>query len=148
MMMNFINHLEGFVSSKIAVTKGLFTLIKLEAKLAGLNVYPLLIKLSALIALFFSVWLTAMLLLGYSIMLVFGHFLIAIIGVLLVNVGLLIIVLKSLATSLKQMSFEKTRACLSHFQPKDTYELTKRTAGFNSQAGEAIANGENEANKT
>ncbi|MDI9818180.1 MULTISPECIES: hypothetical protein [unclassified Legionella] len=126
-MINFIEHLEGLIASKVALSKGLFTLLKLEARLAGLTVYPLLINLGMLIALCFSTWLTAVFLAGYIIML-FAGMLAAIITVLLVNLLMLFFIIKRLILCLRHMSFEKTRALLH--QPKDGYELTQGTTEF------------------
>ncbi|KTD19951.1 Uncharacterised protein [Legionella lansingensis] len=127
--MGFIEHLEGLIVSKYAVAKGLFTLFKLEAKLAGLNVVPFLIMLGAFIALCFSAWLTLMILLGYLILLLVGP-LMAMILMLVLNIVALIFVVKSLTSCVRQMSFEKTRALLTKYQSKDGYELTKRNTEF------------------
>ncbi|WP_045106548.1 hypothetical protein [Legionella hackeliae] len=124
-MMNFIEHLEGFFASKIAATKGMYTLFKMEAQLAGLNIVPLLLSLGALIALCFSGWLTFMVLIAYLLMFLMNP-LLAIIVVLLLNIIALFFVIRSLASCIKQMSFEKTRALLAN-QPRDSYELTKKT---------------------
>ncbi|WED43697.1 hypothetical protein [Legionella cardiaca] len=123
-MMNFIEHLERLIFGKIAVAKGLMTLLQLEAKLAGLNIVPLLLSIGALMALFFSGWLTVMVLIGYWLTFWFG-FLIALIVILLLNIIALFLVIKSLISCIRQMSFEKTRALLRDHS-KDSHELTKK----------------------
>ncbi|KTC86285.1 hypothetical protein [Legionella brunensis] len=125
-MINFIEHLEGLIVSKIAVARGVLTLFRLEAKLAGLNIVPLLTSLAVLIALCLSTWLTVMVLIGYLITLLIGP-LLAMITVLLLNAVALFFVGISLSSCIKQMSFEKTRALLSNQQSEGSHELAKRT---------------------
>ncbi|ASQ45331.1 hypothetical protein [Legionella clemsonensis] len=131
-MINFIEHLEGVIASKMATAKGMYTLFKLEAQLAGLNIVPLLVSIGALIALCFSGWLTLMVLISYLLMLLIGP-LLAIITVLILNIIALFIAIRSLASCIRQMSFEKTRALLTN-QPKETHELTKTTTAIHKSA--------------
>lgn len=123
-MRNFINHIEGYFSSKFNLGKGIIHLIKLEAKLAGFNIVPLLISFAVLIALCFSGWLILMLLIGYILLLVVGP-LPTLIIILVLNGGGLFWAVKSLLSCVKQMSFEKTREFLLKHQMKDNHELTQ-----------------------
>ncbi|WP_126320091.1 hypothetical protein [Legionella jordanis] len=122
-MIKFIDHLEGLIVSKYTLGKALFSLFKLEARLAKLNIVPFLASIGALIALCFSGWLTLMVLIGYLIMLLTGP-LLAIVITLFLNLIALWLTVKSLSSCIKQMSFEKTRALLS-YQPGESHELTK-----------------------
>ncbi|KTD13401.1 hypothetical protein [Legionella jamestowniensis] len=131
-MINFIEHLEGIITSKIATAKGMYTLFKLEAQLAGLNIVPLLISLGALVALCFSGWLTFIVLIGYLLMFLISP-LLAIIIVFILNIIALIITAKRIASCIRQMSFEKTRALLTN-QPKESHELAKTTTALHKSA--------------
>jgi hypothetical protein len=124
-MMKFINHLEGLLVSKYTIAKALLTLFKLEAKLAGLNIAPLLISIGAITALCFSGWLLLVMLIAYPIMLLLNPF-VALFIIFALNVLALGFAVKSLMLCVKQMSFEKTRALLTQYQPKESHELTQR----------------------
>ncbi len=111
--MRILDELEGLVSSQWGVIKAGLSLTKLEAKLAGLSVYPLLINWCLLLVCLTSVWLSAMGLLGYGLMWASDNVLVAIAGVFLFNILAFGILLQYLFFNLKKMSFEKTRAYLS-----------------------------------
>jgi|GEM_PF-2280044 len=110
--MKFIEHLDGLISSKINSVKGLWTLFKLEAKLAGLTVLPVLISVALLSALAITMWLTTMVFLG-CLLHIYGTSLLASIGfVLVLNCCLLLLVGNFLKRGINKMSFSKTRSCL------------------------------------
>lgn len=130
--MNLIEHLKGLVSSQAEVTKGIWTLFKLEAKLAGLNIVPLFVSLGAMIISFMTLWMTAMALLGYLIVVFSGNAIVlGFIGILLLNSGLLMFALKCMRTSIQRMSFEKTRVSLFHNQLRDDNEFSEQAADIN-----------------
>lgn len=131
--MKFIEHLDGLVSSKIEIAKGIYTLFKLEAKLAGMNIYPLLFSLCLLIPIVLTLWLSLMVLIAYLMFVLTDMTLIAIITVLILNLGISIYLIKNLKGCLQQMSFKNTRACFDKPQLSDTHESTKeKTADVNS----------------
>ncbi|MDI1352881.1 MAG: hypothetical protein PSV35_08995 [bacterium] len=111
--MKLLEHLEGFISGKFHVAKTLLSLIKLEARLAGLSVFPLLLNLCLLFIVLMSVWFTTMLMLGYCFMLWIESPLAALFMVLALNLILLLMLIKYLTFNLKNMSFEKTRGYFS-----------------------------------
>jgi len=107
--MKVIEELEGLVSSKWGVVTSLISLIKLEARLAGLSIVPLLLNLFVLFIVLTTVWLTAMVMLGYGILHLYGSGMIAISSVLLINIVALAILIKYLTFNLKKMSFEREK---------------------------------------
>jgi len=124
-IMRFIDELEGLVSSQLNVIKACLTMTKLEARLAGLSIYPLLINLCLLLACLTCVWLTAMGMLGCALMLWFDSALIAISCIFLFNTLLLGMLFGYLLSNLKNMSFAKTRAYLSGSREHDRNEFEK-----------------------
>ena len=120
--MKLIEELEGLVSSKWGVITSLISLMKLEARLAGLSIAPLLLNLFVLFIVLITVWFTAMAMLGYGVFHLYGSGMIAISSVLLINIVALTILIKCLSLNLKKMSFEKTRNYFSSNQEPDDHE--------------------------
>jgi len=110
--MNVLEELDGIVAGKLAVLKTFIALIRLESKLAGLSVYPLLLNICLLLIVLMTVWATGTLLLGYSFFLICHNVLIAIGIVFLLNLAVVFGLFKYLSSNLRQMSFEKTRQYL------------------------------------
>ena len=123
--MNILESLEGLFSSKLNLAKTLISLVKLEARLAGLSVFPLLLTICFLFVLLMTVWLSAMILLMYLISLTLKPPVLAVVLVLLLNIGLLIIAIKYLIFNVRKMSFEKTREYFSHSKRSENHELKK-----------------------
>lgn len=121
--MNIIEEIEKLVFNKIGVFKSLYSLIKHEAKLAGLSVVPLAITLFCLFIVLMSSWLVVTVLLGYCIYLIADNSLISILLVFLFNISILFVLTKYLVFNLKNMSFEKTR---EYFSKGDEDEAIKR----------------------
>ncbi|MFC3907663.1 hypothetical protein ACFORL_01035 [Legionella dresdenensis] len=112
--MKLIDHLDGLVSSRINAVKGIWALFRLEAKLAGLTVFPLLVNLVWLLVLLVTVWFSAMALLAYiSFYYTGGQTLLSIELVFGVNIALLLIAMLCLKRKIRNLSFEKTRTCLA-----------------------------------
>ncbi|WP_133131215.1 hypothetical protein [Legionella yabuuchiae] len=122
-----IDELIGLVSSKYEAVKTLLTIIKLETKLAGLSVFPLVINLGILIAIALTAWFTAMILVGYGFYVLFNHFFIAILGVSILNLIFLGLSIKYLLYTLKNMSFERTRRLLSQQKGNSDDDNEKRS---------------------
>lgn len=129
--MLFLEQLEGLVSNQLAVFKTCISITKLEARLAGLSVAPLLVSVCLLFIGFISVWLSGMTLLGYSLMLVTDNILITLGSVFIINCFVVGIVYTRLRCNLKNMSFEKTRAFIS--KAKESHEIEK-TGDINTRA--------------
>ncbi|KTD74207.1 hypothetical protein Ltuc_2054 [Legionella tucsonensis] len=119
--MEALKQLEALIAAKISVIKTVCSLIRLEARLAGLSVFPLLLNICLLLVVLFTVWLSVMFLIGYFAYLASGYFvhlvpnrlLLSILFVLLLNVGFLLGLLKYLSFNIKSMSFQKTREFFS-----------------------------------
>ncbi len=136
--MRFIDELEGLVSNQISVVKTCLSITKLEARLAAICVYPLLINLCMLLVCLTSIWLTAMGMLGYVFMHVFNNALIAMACVFLVNILLLGILLGYLLSNLKKMSFAKTRAYLANNREPESHEFKETGDDCNGNPGKKI----------
>ncbi|MFA5960299.1 MAG: hypothetical protein WC785_07260 [Tatlockia sp.] len=126
--MHFFEHVEGYISSKITLAREIMTLARLEAQLAGLNVVPLLLHASLLLALILSLWPTVLVLIGYLLFLLTHKLYVSILGVLLINLAGLFYLGKSSKKHLKTMRFERTRESLAYLKQKDANESTKETA--------------------
>ncbi len=107
--MKIIEEIAGLVSGKLDVFKTIVSIIRLETRLAGLSVYPLLLNVCMLLIVLMAMWLSTLLLVGYLALLTFDSTIAAIIFILLLNGGLFLGLLKYLTFNLKKMSFEKTR---------------------------------------
>lgn len=136
--MRFIDELEGWVSSETGVIKTFLSMIKLEAKLAGMSVFPLLMNLCMVFVSLTCVGGSAMGLLTYLLMQAFHSLLLALVLVFLINCVLLGFLCSYLRFNLKKMSFEKTRAYVS--RPRESERDESKTIGdsFNSGPGEKI----------
>lgn len=111
--MNFIQHIEGFVVNKISSIKDIYSLFKMEARLAGLSVFPLLLNLCMLFVVLLTVWFSTMLLIGFFTFYLLDAWLWSLLIILSLNLCLLLGLIKYLNYNLKNMSFEKTRMFLS-----------------------------------
>lgn len=129
--MEIFKALEGLVSSQMHVIRASLSLTKLEARLALLSIFPLIINIGLLFAVLLSLWLTTMGLLGYGLVLILDNYLYAGLGLLSVNVLLLVLLLWYLKFNLDSMSFKNTRAYLS----RGKYERQKTSEANNSDVG-------------
>lgn len=107
--MNIIKETEQFISNKVEGIKALFSLITLEAQLAGLSIYPVLITLCLLFAIAITTWWALVVFIGYVFIITLHSVLWAILFVLFLNIGLISALLAYLSFNLKNMSFPKTR---------------------------------------
>lgn len=124
--MEALKQLEALIAAKISVIKTVLVLFRLEARLAGLSVFPLLMNICMLLVIFMSVWLTAMFLLGYVVAWTLNSLLWALVFILLLNLGLLFGLSKYLSYNLNNMSFQKTREYFSQNQDAE-HEKIKKT---------------------
>ncbi|QDP72645.1 hypothetical protein FOG18_08795 [Legionella israelensis] len=124
--MKAIDELTGLVSSKLEVFKAIFSLIKLEIRLAGLSVFPLLLNLCLLIVILLSTWISIMVLGGYALEKLFDSIFLALVSVCGLNILFFIILLRYLKFNLKKMSFEKTRQILADTKGSNAHDLQER----------------------
>ena len=122
--MNLIEHLDGLLSGQLTIIKMVFSIAKLEARLAGLSIFPLFLTMVLLLTILMSTWLGVMLLLGLTFALLIDNFIAIIALVLFVNVGFFILLLSYLSFNLKKMSFERTRA---YFSDRERHDKQKKT---------------------
>lgn len=129
--MTILDHFEGFIKGNITVAKTFMSLIKLEARLAGLSLFPLLLNLCMLLVITFGVWFSLMMLLHYCFLIVLNSYLLSVFLIFGVNVLSFFLIIKNLSLHLKRMSFEKTRESLSHHM-RTNHESTQTIACRNS----------------
>lgn len=147
-MTQFFEQIEGLINSKISVFKTLFSIFKLEARLAGLSVYPLLLNVCMLFIVLFTLWLSTMLVIGYFAMLFLHTLLQAVFFVILLNLILFFILIKFLTYNLANMSFEKTRACLSPKESSQDEQLKTSIAQRDSNTGTSITSSTKTSDET
>lgn len=133
--MEALKQVEHLVSTKLSVIKAVLSLMQLEARLAGLSVFPLLLNLCMLLIVLMTFWLSICILIGYEFLLASNNFPLALFLVFTLNLGVLWGLAKYLAFNIKNMSFEKTRSHI--FQNKDMDdECEKTTDRANSSDGQ------------
>lgn len=124
-MIKILEHLEGYISEHVHMAKTLLSLIKCEAKLAGQSIVPLVLTSCVLMVILGTVWLSAMILAGYYLLVLSGSFAVACSIILALNVLILLILIKYLSYTVKNMSFVNTREFFSQNERND-HELTKK----------------------
>ena len=122
--MKLFEEIEGLVSNKIGIMKTMISIVKLETRLAGLSVYPLILNICAVLIVSMGIWLTSMVLIGHSISVWSGNISLGITAVLSLNILMLLGLLKYMSFNIKNMGFEKTRAYLLKMRVTDHAELT------------------------
>lgn len=137
--MKIIEELEGYVSNKIGIVSTLLSLFKLEAQLAGLSIYPLLINLCMLLITLLTTWCTVMLLVGYFVYIYFGTLVLGLALVFMLNLILIACLLKYLTYNLKSMSFMKTRKYFSQSESTSYDKLEEKTPYPDSESGTTTA---------
>lgn len=125
--MNSLDNIERLVSAKISVVKNLFSLIKLEARLAGLSVFPLILNLCMLVIVLSTVWLSAMMMLGFAANLLIHNVLLSLFLILALNIIFLVILLNYFSYHLNNLSFPNTRNYFSQTETNE-YEQLEETS--------------------
>lgn len=129
--MRFLDELEGLVSSKVGAISSLLSMIKLEARLAGISIFPFIITIFMLFIVLLSTWLITMVAVGYGVML-FYNTIIALLCVLIINVLILGILSKYAIYNLNNLSFQNTRRYFSKEQESTSNEHSQTTEIANS----------------
>ncbi len=129
--MNILEQIEGLVSTKLGVVKSAASLFKLEARLAGLSVFPLILNVALLIVVLLSLWLSTLFFGWYLIYLATENILASTIAIIFVNLLLILGLVKYLSFNLKCMSFEQTRAYFSKEESPDHDKLEKTSNSSN-----------------
>lgn len=115
--MNVIEDIEGLVSNKLEIFKTMFAIVKLETRLVGLSIFPLILNVAMILVAMMTAWSSFMIIVGYTLVHWFSSFMIGIFGVMSLNVLIGFGLCKYLSFNLKNMSFEKTRA---YFNRRET----------------------------
>ncbi len=145
--MKIIEEIEGFFSEKVSAFKTLTSMMKMEAKLAGLSVFPLLINLCALFIILITVWFSLMALSGYLILPFVGTPVLAVLSIFILNMILFFGLLKYLTYNLRNMSFEKTREYFSRTENDDYEQIEKTTNSQHSVDAETTVLSTNESGR-
>jgi hypothetical protein len=125
--MKLFENIEGFASDCLSLVKTIVSIFKLEAKLARLSIFPLILNLCMLFIIAITVWLSSMFILGYYSALTFNSIIIAAAIVLLINLLSLVLLIQYLKFNLRNLSFEKTRAYFSKKEEKPYEKLEEST---------------------
>jgi hypothetical protein len=133
--MEALKQVEGLVSAKLSVIKAVLSLIRLEARLAGMSVFPLLLNICLILIVSMTFWLVTSVLIGYEIFVVSNDVPLSIFLVFLLNLGVLLVLAKYLAFNIKNMSFVKTRSYFSENKSMDD-EFKKTIKSTNSDNGQ------------
>lgn len=123
--MNLLIDIENLVSAKLDVVKTAVSILKLETRLAGLSVYPLLLNLCFLLVGLVGMWTTAMLALGYILELWIHNILLSLVTVLALQIMIIFGLLKYLSFNLNNMSFSRTRQFIA--KKEHAYVEQKKT---------------------
>lgn len=126
--MRILTDIESLVSAQLEVMKTAYSLLKVETRLAGLSIFPLLINLLLLLVSLIGTWTVGMVAMGYLIYLFLPNILLCMVVVLVLNFVILLGLLQYLSFNLKNMSFEKTRQFLN--QTERDYVQQKKTSSF------------------
>lgn len=126
--MGLKDDLEGFVSTKLSIIKTILSIVKIETRLAGLSVFPLIVSLCLLLIVISTTWLLTISLLGYWISLHSGSVFLAFLVLILLHAIIFLGLVKYLIFNIKNMSFEKTRAIFSNKESQNDDKSTKTTA--------------------
>jgi len=111
--MSIINHLEGLVSNKLQIIKSIFLLFKLEARLAITSIKAVIVTGILLVVILLTLWVALLALMAYFIMLLFNSVLLGFAVMIGINIIVLFILYYFLKKNLTNMSFQKTRECIS-----------------------------------
>lgn len=123
--MKLLNELDAYISSQFNAAKALLTLFKLEAKLAGRSIVPLLITLCLFSVISISFWLSLMIFAGYLIFLYLANVWISLALICLFNLIILVLLINYLSFNLRMMSFERTRHYFNAEESTDHEKLEK-----------------------
>lgn len=111
--MTALTDIAAFIKHQTEALRLVVRLISLEAKLAGLTVFPLLMCFCFLCISCLTLWLSTMGLVGYVVHEITHQTWLAFLFLMLINGGLMLMCLSKLSQYKSDMSFEKTRAYFS-----------------------------------
>ena len=130
--MDLLEDIEGFVTGKLSIIRTMLTIIKLETKLAGLSIFPLILNICLLLIIITTTSIISMLLFCYWIFSLYHSMYIALFSTLVLNIVLIMCLFKYLLFNLKNVSFEKTRAFISK-KENHNHDKYKKTTDKSTQ---------------
>lgn len=134
--MEALKQVEELVSTRIHLVKTIFSVMRLEAQLAGLSVFPLVLNICLLLIVLMTFWIGISLLLGYEFFVISNNFLLSLVLVVLFNLGVLLGLAKYLTFNLKNMSFEKTRSYFSQNKSMADEQFKEAVTSANNRNGQ------------
>ncbi len=137
--MKVIEELEGLVSSKWEIFKSIFSLVKLEARLAGISAAHIFASVLVLFVILITTWLMLMVLIGYGILLVYPSPTLALTVILLINIVIVGLLIMHIMSCAQTMSFEKSRRFLFEDKELDKNDQPQGTDVRDSELRERIA---------
>lgn len=117
--MKFVSELEGLVSKRVSIIKGIYKLSLLEAKLAGKSIFPFFVCLIFLMTVTCVLWASFILMLGLILLTYFNNLLLVLPMLIIIQGGLFLIMMRKLRGYLQDMGFARTRASLNHVSSRD-----------------------------
>lgn len=120
--MKFINELEGLFLARLSVIKNTYKLARLEASLAKENLSSLLFYFFLLIPLLVVLWLTLIIGAGVLAFILIHNLTIVTVGLLIIQCALIVIIKRKISAYLREISFPRTRSCLTSELPVDANE--------------------------
>ncbi len=124
--MNVFEQIEGFFTGQFNALKLLYTLLKLETKLARMSIIPMIVSVFLLLIVLFTLWTSIMVLFGYYVFYLTHSILLSIVSICGLNFIMVLGLVKYLSFNIRAMSFEKTRAYLNKPKHKNYDELKKK----------------------
>lgn len=118
-MKAIVEHLEGLLSNNWQWTKDLFSLMRMEAQLAGLSVLPLCFYAALILLILLSIWLVSLGLIAGLVYELTGSLLGALFFLFFLNSLLLAVLIYRFRRNLKRMSFMETRASLNRWMQRE-----------------------------
>ena len=124
-----MNGLIKLLSKRINTIKDVFNLMRLEAKLAYVSFYRLIINLIMSLIALTSTWLTLLVFLTYEMACYFHNWTIALLSALALNILLVTIFSLLIKSNLKSMRFEHTREYLLQTSEKGKKHGIQKATG-------------------
>lgn len=136
--MELLEQISGLIISKIKIIESLFSIFKLEARLAKLSIVPVLVNILLLFVVIITTWFIAMALIALLALPTLHNPLYVALGILLINLLCFYGLTRWLKSNLQKMSFEKTREYFSEQEINEHDQLEKANCCANSSHGKKI----------
>ena len=111
--MSILTLFTDLVSKQMQSMRLCLKLARMEAQLARMTIFPLILNLCMIVLCVISLWCSMMGIVGYGLLLTLHNLMLAMGCVCLFNVLLFCLAMKWLSININRMSFEKTRQYLT-----------------------------------